>query len=258
VAETAPLRVQLIARTEFLAPADVPWDTDADGGEALVEFAGRACYQSWSKPNPRTATNAAYLKHIIDVGHFAVLEHAGVSFYITGVSRSCTHELIRHRHFSYSQLSQRYVPEDDAQVVMPPGLEDDPELQQLVLDAADASRAVYLELLAKLEARLAEQPAGSDRPAAPGVLRRKQARQAARAVLPNDTETRIVVTGNYRAWRHFIAMRASEHADTEIRRLAIACLRELTAVAPAVFADFDITVLADGTEVATSPLATDL
>jgi thymidylate synthase (FAD) len=90
------------------------------------------------------------------------------------------------------------------------------------------------------------------------VLRRKQARQAARAVLPNDAETRIVVTGNYRAWRHFIAMRASEHADVEIRRLAVACLRELTAAAPAVFADFDITVLADGTEVATSPLATEM
>lgn len=258
MAETAPLRVQLIARTEFLAPPDVPWDTDAHGGQALVEFAGRACYQSWSKPNPRTAANASYISHIIDVGHFAVLEHASVSFYITGVSRSCTHELVRHRHFSFSQLSQRYVPEDHASVVIPPGLEDDPELQQIVLDAADASRAAYLEVLARLEAKFADQPAGSDRPASPGVLRRKQARQAARAVLPNDTETRIVVTGNYRAWRHFIAMRASEHADVEIRRLAIACLRELTAVAPAVFADFDITVLADGTEVATSPLATDV
>ena len=249
MARTASLRVQLIARTEFLAPPDVPWHTDAGGGQALVEFAGRACYQSWSKPNPRTATNAAYIKHIIDVGHFAVLEHASVSFYITGISRSCTHELVRHRHFSYSQLSQRYVPDDHAQVVIPPGLEDDPELQQIVLAAADASRAAYLDLLAKLEAKLDDQP---------GALRRKQARQAARAVLPNDTETRIVVTGNYRAWRHFIAMRASEHADVEIRRLAIACLRELTAVAPAVFADFDITVLADGTEVATSPLATDV
>lgn len=250
MAETAPLRVQLIARTEFLPPSDVPWATDAEGGQALVEFAGRACYQSWSKPNPRTATNASYLKHIIDVGHLAVLEHASVTFYITGISRSCTHELIRHRHFSYSQLSQRYVPEDDAQVVIPPGLEDDPELQQIVLAAADASRAAYLEVLARLEAKLDDQPNA--------VLRRKQARQAARAVLPNDTETRIVVTGNYRAWRHFIAMRASEHADVEIRRLAIACLRELAALAPAVFADFDIAVLADGTEVATSPLATDV
>ena len=86
MAETTPLRVQLIAKTEFLAPPDVPWSTDAEGGPALVEFAGRACYQSWSKPNPRTATNAAYVRHIIDVGHFSVLEHASVSFYITGVS----------------------------------------------------------------------------------------------------------------------------------------------------------------------------
>jgi len=248
VAETAPLRVQLIAQTEFTAPPDVPWSTDADGGPALLEFAGRACYQSWDKPNPRTATNATYLKHIIDVGHFSVLEHASVTFYITGISRSCTHELIRHRHFSYSQLSQRYVPENDSQVVLPPGIDGDPELERLFLAATDASRAAYTELLTKLDEKLA---------GAAGTVRRKQARQAARAVLPNATETRIVVTGNYRAWRHFIAMRASEQADVEIRRLAIECLRQLVAAAPQVFADFDIYTLADGTEVATSPLATE-
>ncbi len=254
MAEIAPLRVQLIAKTEFSAPPDVPWSTDADGGAALVEFAGRACYQSWSKPNPRTATNASYIRHIIDVGHFSVLEHASVSFYITGISRSCTHELIRHRHFSYSQLSQRYVPEHDSQVVAPPGIEDDPELQEIFTAAADASRAAYTELLTRLEAKfIGDQVAGN-----PAVLRRKQARQAARAVLPNATETRIVVTGNYRAWRHFIAMRASEHADVEIRRLAIECLRQLVGVAPQVFSDFEITVLADDTEVATSPLATEV
>ena len=248
MAETAPLRVQLIAQTEFTAPPDVPWSTDADGGPALLEFAGRACYQSWDKPNPRTATNATYLKHIIDVGHFSVLEHASVTFYITGISRSCTHELIRHRHFSYSQLSQRYVPENDSQVVLPPGIDGDPELERLFLAATDASRAAYTELLTKLDEKLA---------GAAGTVRRKQARQAARAVLPNATETRIVVTGNYRAWRHFIAMRASEQADVEIRRLAIECLRQLVAAAPQVFADFDIYTLADGTEVATSPLATE-
>lgn len=249
MAEIAPLRVQLIAKTEFMAPPGVPWETDADGGEALTEFAGRACYQSWSKPNPKTATNAGYISHIIDVGHFSVLEHASMSFYISGISRSATHELIRHRHFSYSQLSQRYVPEHDSEVVVPPGFEDDPELVEIFTSAVDASRATYTELLKRLEAKFADQPNA--------VLRRKQARQAARAVLPNATETRIVVTGNYRAWRHFIAMRASEHADVEIRRLAIACLRELVTVAPAVFSDFVISTLADGSEVATSPLATE-
>ncbi len=246
MAETAPLRVQLIAKTEFLAPPDVPWSTDADGGPALVEFAGRACYQSWSKPNPRTATNAAYIRHIIDVGHFSVLEHGTVSMYLSGVYRSLTHELIRHRHFSYSQLSQRYVPERDAAVVEPAVIAEDPELHERFLAATDAALAAYAELLEGLEERLADVPNAT--------LQRRQARQAARSVLPNATETRIVVTGNYRAWRHFVAMRASEHADVEIRELAVACLRELQRVAPAVFDDFRISDLADGTAVAASPL----
>src|ERR1700761_4128054 len=247
--ETVPLGVQIVAKTEFVAPPDVPWGTDADGGQALAEFAGRACYQSWSKPNPKTATNAGYLQHIIDVGHFSVLEHASVSFYITGISRSCTHELIRHRHFSYSQLSQRYVPENESQIGLPPGMEDDDELRRILIEAADASRATYIDLLNRLEAKFADQPNA--------ILRRKQARQAARAVLSNATETRIVVTGNYRAWRHFIAMRASEHADVEIRRLAVACLRELKDVAGNVFADFEISTLPDGTEVASSPMVSE-
>src|SRR5246127_2015776 len=170
VAETAPLRVQLIAKTEFLAPRDVPWTTDADGGPAPVEFARRACYQSWSKPNPRTATNAGYIKHIIDVGHFSVLEHASVSFYITGISRSCTHELIRHRHFSYSQLSQRYVPEKESQVVVPPGMEDDAELHALFLEASEAALTSYTKLLEGLEKKfMAGEPAKNT-----AILRRKQ------------------------------------------------------------------------------------
>src|SRR5262245_14104070 len=247
--DTAPLRVQLVAKTEFIPPADVPWETDADGGQALCEFAGRACYQSWRKPNPSTATNAGYLRHILEVGHLSVIEHASATFYITGVSRSLTHELIRHRHFSYSQLSQRYVPEVDAEFVEPDIIAADPELHRLFAEATDASRTAYAKLLAGLEARLDGAQTSS--------VRRKQARQAARAVLPNATETRIVVTGNYRAWRHFIAVRATEPADVEIRALAVACLRQLNDVAPNVFGDFVISTLADGTEVAASPYATD-
>jgi len=245
VPNLAPLRVQVIAQTQFTAPADVPWDTDADGGQALAEFAGRACYQSWTKPNPRTATNAGYLTHILEVGHLSVLEHGSVTVYLTGISRSLTHELIRHRHFSYSQLSQRYVPERDAAFVEPEVIGSDPELHEKFMAASDAALVAYTELLEGLEKKFAD--------VQNATLRRKQSRQAARAVLPNATETRIVVTGNYRAWRHFIAMRASEHADVEIRELAIACLRELLAVAGNVFADFRISELPDGTEVAASP-----
>ena len=241
--------VQVIAWTQFEPPADIPWETDADGGEALAEFAGRACYQSWTKPNPATATNAGYLRHILEVGHLSVLEHGSVTVYLTGVSRALTHELIRHRHFSYSQLSQRYVPERNAAMVEPDVIAEDPELHAKFVAATDAAVRSYVELLEGLEKKFAA--------VEHATLRRKQARQAARAVLPNATETRIVVTGNYRAWRHFVAMRASEHADVEIRSLAVACLRELRRVAPNAFADFEIITLPDGSEVASSPLVSE-
>jgi thymidylate synthase (FAD) len=247
VPEIVEPQVKIIAWTHFEAPEDVPWSTDADGGQALAEFAGRACYQSWKKPNPATATNAGYLAHILDVGHLSVLEHSTVTFYFTGVSRSFTHELIRHRHFSYSQLSQRYVPERNAAMVEPEVIAEDPELHKKFVEASEAAVRAYTELLEGLEKRFADVPNAT--------LRRKQARQAARSVLPNATETRIVVTGNYRAWRHFVAMRASEHADVEIRALAVECLRQLKNVAPNVFADFVISSLDDGTEIAASPYA---
>lgn len=249
VPDPAQLRVVPVAWTHFQPPADVPWTTDADGGQALAEFAGRACYQSWSKPNPATATNASYLRHILQVGHLSVLEHGSASFYVTGVSRSLSHELVRHRQLSFSQLSQRYVAIGDGEVVEPDVIAADPVLHERFMAATEAAAAAYRELLAGLEDRLAGSP--------DATLRRKQARQAARSVLPNATETSLVVTGNYRAWRHVIGMRASEHADVEIRAFAVAVLRELSRIAPHVFADFEITTLADGTEVASSPLVTE-
>jgi thymidylate synthase (FAD) len=249
VPEIVPLRVQVIAQTQFVPPTDVPWNTDTDGGQALAEFAGRACYQAWDKINPTTATNEGYLRHILEVGHLAVLEHASVSMYLTGLSRSLAHELTRHRHFSYSQLSQRYVPQQEPTFVEPAVLAGDPDLHAAFLAATDAALTAHRELMGGLEKSFDGVPNAT--------LRRKQALQAANSVLPAATETRLVVTGNYRAWRHFIAMRASEHADVEIRRLALACLRELQRVAPHVFRDFRISSLADGTEVAASPYVTE-
>jgi thymidylate synthase (FAD) len=243
---TTPV-VRVIAHTTFSPPDDVAWETDAEDGQALVEFAGRACYQSWSKRNAATATNAGYLAHIIDVGHLSVLEHASVTFYITGVSRSLTHELIRHRHFSYSQLSQRYVPERDAAMVEPKVIADDPELHEIFESAADSALTAYNELLERLEKKFAALDATT--------RSRKLAREAARAVLPNATETRIVLTGNYRAFRHFVSMRATEAADVEIRALAVEILRQLQGIAPNVFGDYTIGRLVDGSEYAETALS---
>lgn len=249
MAEQVSLNVELIACTEFTRPQGVDWDTDAQGPEALVEFAGRACYETFDKPNPRTAENAAYLRHIMEVGHTALLEHATATIYVRGLSRSAAHELVRHRHFSFSQLSQRFVHSDAAAVVLPPLIAEDPELRRLMLRAADESRFVYEELLDALEEKLADEPNA--------LLRQKQARQAARSILPNATESRIVVTGNFRTWRHFIGMRATEHADVEIRALAVACLKLLRQKAPVLFGDFRVSELPDGSEMAVSPYVAD-
>src|SRR5690349_6142052 len=188
VPQTVPLRVQVIAQTQFSAPADVSWETDADGGQALAEFAGRACYQAWEKVNPATATNEGYLRHILEVGHLAVLEHASVSMYLTGLSRSLAHELTRHRHLSYSQLSQRYVPAE-ASFVEPSVIAEDPDLHAAFRDATEAALAAHRALLDGMEKALDGVPNAT--------LRRKQALQAANSVLPTATETRVVVTGNY-------------------------------------------------------------
>ena len=249
MARPVDLKVQLIAHTTFTPPEDIDWETDASDGEALAEFAGRACYETFDKPNPRTASNAAYLRHIMEVGHTALFEHSSATMYIRGISRSATHELVRHRHFSFSQLSQRFVHSEQSDVVVPRLIAEDEELTRLFMQGVDEARFTFNEMLAALEEKLAEEPNA--------LLRRKQARQAARAILPNATESRIVVTGNYRTWRHFIGMRATEHADIEIRTVAVECLRLLERLAPTIFGDFDIATLSDGSEMAVSPYVTD-
>jgi thymidylate synthase (FAD) len=246
-ADTQP-RVQAIAWTQFVPPDDIAWEADADGGQALAEFAGRACYETWDKPNPATATNAGYLRHVLEVGHLAVLEHASVTVYVRGVSRSLGQELVRHRHLSFSQLSQRHAPSGPADLVEPAVIAENPELHARFVATTETALSAYHDLLAGLEAATG---------AAAASLRRKQARQAARSVLPYAAATRLVVTGNYRAWRHFVGMRASEHADVEMRVLAIECLQELRRIAPNAFADFEIAALPDGTHVASSPFVSE-
>lgn len=203
--------------------------------DALAEFAGRACYQSWSRPNPKTATNEGYMKHILEVGHESVLEHASATFYVEGVSRALTHELIRHRHLSYSELSQRFVNVEDADIVPPPAIDESwddrivwnsfgeyTKVGKEFTEANRAARRTYATLVSFLTEK---------------GLPRKQAREAARAVLPNATETKIVVTGNMRAWRDMLKKRYHVAADAEIREFAGEILRQLREIAPNTFQD---------------------
>jgi thymidylate synthase (FAD) len=229
----------------FLADHGISWQTDTEiAGEHLIEVAGRLCYMSFLRPRP--GGNKAYLDHILEVAHGSVLEHAVWNFVFVGVSRSLTHELIRHRTgWSYSQLSQRYVDESVAEYVEPDCIAADPELHQIWLDAVAHSHQAYVKLADKLQERFQGEP---DR-----TLRRKLARQAARSVLPNATETKIFVTANARALRHFIEMRASRHADVEIRKLAVKVLTIMQKEAPHIFNDYQLQPLPDGTFEAVTP-----
>jgi thymidylate synthase (FAD) len=204
------------------------WETDATScGEELIEFAGRVCYMSFN--NPRPGGNEKYLEHILEAGHGSVLEHAVYTFAIEGVSRSLTHELIRHRAgFGFSQLSQRYC--DKIGFVLPPIIPVESDMATRWAGQMGIAYDNYNEHVAELETMLDHIESKT--------LRRKRAREAARSVLPNATETKIVVTGNARAWRHFIELRGSADADLEIQRLAGSVLEVLRFVSPVLFDDY--------------------
>ena len=244
-------RVYLVGRptinraelASFLSDHDVAdWSTDSDvPADVLPEVAGRVCYMSFKKPRP--GGNQAYLGHIKEVGHGSVLEHSNWNFIISGVSRSFTHELVRHRAgFGYSQLSQRYVDESVADFVEPDCIAEDPALHAVWLAAVEQAQEAYVKLVTGLQARFAD--------VSDPTLRRKLARQAARSVLPNATETKIFVTANARALRHFIELRCNEHAETEIRIVAGQMLDILQREAPSTFGDYSMHSLPDGTRAA--------
>lgn len=180
-------------------------DEYVDDIDHLAETAGRLCYMSFHRPNEKTAKNHDYLANVISQGHESVLAHGSMTLLVEGVSRSLTHELIRSRFLSFSELSQRYVNMDDYRTVIPPAAEGDGEAEEIIREAHEHARDAYERLVKRFEDR---------------GLPRKRAREAARCVLPGGMETKIIVSGNMRAWRDFIQQRLSPHADAEIQRFA--------------------------------------
>jgi len=213
--------------------------------QVIPEFAGRSCYQSFDRPNEKTRTNQGYLANILRQRHFSVLEHSSVSFYITGVSRALTHELVRHRHFSPSQLSQRYVPIEELKIVVHPMIRD--ALTEMAQEdaknnplgvTAEEMIETYLDGYAENAAKSAiweyENAMEFLKTYFPGA-KRKQLQEAARMKLPNEVETRIVVTGNFRTWMEFLLKRDSEAADREIQDLAYVIGGRMAGIAPNIF-----------------------
>lgn len=151
------------------------------------------------------------IKKVVGMGHLSVTEHAYFTFSVEGVSRSLTHQLVRHRIASYSQQSQRYVNMDKAMYVIPPAIASDPEARMLYTKSMDDAWKVYRKLAKKVE------------------------REDARYVLPNACHTNITVTMNARELWHFFSLRCCRRAQWEIRMMAWKMLVEAKKAAPILF-----------------------
>lgn len=196
------MHVELIAITHYLHGNGTP--------EELIEHAGRVCYRSEAQGD-----TGAFIQRRLREGHESIIEHASATFEISGVSRACSHQLVRHRLASYSQESQRYVDMSDAEFVVPDSIATDQEAQ-----------AVWDEFMARA------------RNAYHALRQRGIRKEDCRFLLPNATATRIVMTMNFRELRHFIKLRGlNPAAQWEIRELANRILDLAYEQAPSVFQD---------------------
>ncbi len=185
--------------------------------ERVVAAAARLCYSDASIESlldREQADQGRLLRKILGLGHLSVLEHASFSFGIEGISRACSHQLVRHRLASYSQQSQRYVSHRERfAAVTPPSIATSPDLARRYAGLLEEIHQVYGELL---EAGI---PA-----------------EDARFVLPNAAETKLVVTMNARELNHFFTLRCCRRAQWEIRAMATEMLRLARRAAPLLFA----------------------
>jgi thymidylate synthase (FAD) len=229
--------------TEYL---DDP--TPLPDGAQLSKIAGQVCYMSFGRGRTFNAQAERYFNNLKSSGHGSVFEHASYSFLLYGISRSVTHELIRHRAgFGFSQLSQRFVSGRMLRFVERPEYQDYDDLHTQFLQRIEHAAGEY----AALSNRLLEMQQGGTKilSAEARTDLRKKVQQAARSVLPNETEAPIVVTGNARSWRHVIEMRASAHAEIEIRELAVRVFLCLYLTDPVLFSDYTVEQISDGTYV---------
>lgn len=180
--------------------------------EELIEKAGRVCYKSKMKTYKK---ENLFIRNLIKKGHDSVLEHASATFLIKGFSRASSQQLIRHRHNSFSQISQRYVEEDGFKCIVPYSIKETTEALKIYEELIDYSQTAYNKLRNL------------------GIKK-----EDARMVLTNSTDTEIVTTANFRQWRNVLDLRLAKDAQWEIRKLANYILSILKHHAPNVFYDF--------------------
>ena len=206
------------AMSEMIARPSVELMAITPDAEQVIELACRTCYLSFHRYNPPDST-AELIKKVIRKKHHSVLEHAFATFRIKGGSRTFTHELVRHRLMSPSQESQRYVEygsKRNFDVVVPPSLEQTPFKDR------------YLEMAAKCRDLYEE------------MLQHDIAKEDARYILPGGITSEIVISANFREFRHIFQVRCNPRAHWEIRGICLRMLEILREKAPIVFGDFSI------------------
>lgn len=209
VAKSAPIPGVIAGLYEALGGEYRERHDKTDSPAATMEFAGRTCYQAYSCASEKTDSHEGYLHNILHQRHESVLEHSSYTFFLSGISRADSHEIVRHRHLSFSQLSQRFVlNETPYEISLHPTIAEtvngqgslEPYIEQLV-GSFDAARYEY-EFLSE------------------SGYSRKQAAEAARTLLPNAASVSMVVTGNVRSWMEFISKRDHEAADRSLQVIA--------------------------------------
>src|SRR5918999_1371392 len=217
----------------------------------LCKTAGQTCYMSFGPRRTKNDNAAAYIERLTSAGHGSVLEHSTFNFLLYGISRSVTHELVRHRAgTAFSQISQRYVSGAVLRFVERPEYQEDEELHLAFEERADRAAAEYEAMAEQL---LERQEGGASMLTADyRTDARKKVQQTARSLLPNETEAPMVFTGNVRALRHIIEMRADAHAESEIRNLALRIFLCLRIADPILFGDYELGELPDGTYTVTT------
>jgi len=179
--------------------------------EKIIEESGRTCYKS-------KLGNAMIIRNWIRSGHTSVVEHASATFRISGVSRAFSHQLVRHRIASYSQMSQRYTSSDNFPFVIPNSI-----------DVNDTAFQVYDKAMCDLRVAYAQ------------LIELGIPKEDARMLLPNACCTEIVATMNFRSLRNFFQLRLDAHSQWEIRAVANEMLKIVKPLAPNVFFDFEVT-----------------
>ncbi|PHR24801.1 MAG: thymidylate synthase (FAD) [Hoeflea sp.] len=228
---------------KFLIDNKLSWKKDelSRPGEQVVEISGRVCYMSFTDDIAKIRfPNRKYIENLIARGHESVLEHASWTFILDGVSRSFTHQLVRHRvGFSYSQLSQQYHDESEAEMILPNGLDKSHPAYAAWEHAVDGVLVAYRSLVGMIV------DGGPD----DTRERLRWIRSVARSLLPNATSTTIAITANARALRHFLSLRGSLEGDYEMREISALLLKTVASDAPALFSDFEVVMHEDGREI---------